>query len=207
MVVGPSVANLLGLWYPDRVVGVHVTYPAEPYTGPGASELSEREHEFLEGRPAGQEAEGGYTHIQRTKPQTLSYSLNDSPAGLAPWIVEKWRAWSDCGGDVERGFFKDELLTNVTLYWLTETIDSSFRVYRDWALGAESNPHAWEGREEVPRGVASKPLARDERVGVPSAVALFPPIRPPGCRVSGPSAPTRTSGASPGWPVARTSPL
>ena len=87
--VGPSVANLLGLWYPDRVVGVHVTYPAEPYTGPGASELSEREHEFLEGRPAGQEAEGGYTHIQRTKPQTLSYSLNDSPAGLAAWIVEK----------------------------------------------------------------------------------------------------------------------
>ena len=89
MDVGPSVANLLGLWYPDRVVGVHVTYPAEPYTGPGTSELPEREHEFLEGRPAGQEAEGGYTHIQRTKPQTLSYSLNDSPAGLAAWIVEK----------------------------------------------------------------------------------------------------------------------
>jgi hypothetical protein len=89
---------------------------------------------------------------------------------------------------VERRFFKDELLTNVTLYWLTETIGSSFRVYRDWALGAESNPHAWEGREEVPRGGASKPLARDERVGVPSAV-------------------TRTSGASPRWPVARTSPL
>ena len=71
-------------------------------------------------------------------------------------------------------------LTNVTLYWLTETIDSSFRVYRDWALGAESNPHAWEGREEVPRGVASKPLARDERVGVPSAVALFPADPPAG---------------------------
>ncbi len=81
---------------------------------------------------------------------------------------------------MERRFFKDELLTNVTLYWLTETIDSSFRVYRDWALGAESNPHAWEGREEVPRGVASKPLARDERVGVPSAVALFPADPPAG---------------------------
>ena len=81
---------------------------------------------------------------------------------------------------MERRFFKDELLTNVTLYWLTETIGSSFRVYRDWALGAESNPHAWEGREEVPRGVASKPLARDERVGVPSAVALFPADPPTG---------------------------
>jgi pimeloyl-ACP methyl ester carboxylesterase len=87
--VGSSVANLLGLWYPDRLIGIHVTYPAEPYLGPGAPELSERERGFLEGRPGGQEAEGGYTHIQMTKPQTLSYSLNDSPAGLAAWIVEK----------------------------------------------------------------------------------------------------------------------
>jgi pimeloyl-ACP methyl ester carboxylesterase len=178
--VGSSVANLLGLWYPDRVVGVHVTYPAEPYTGPGVPELSEREREFLEGRPGGQEAEGAYTHIQRTKPQTLSYGLNDSPAGLAAWIVEKWRAWSDCGGDLESRFPKDELLITVTLYWVTETIGSSFRVYRDWALGAESNPYAWEGREEVPRGAASKSLARDERVGVPSAVALFPADPPAG---------------------------
>jgi pimeloyl-ACP methyl ester carboxylesterase len=107
--VGASVANLLGLWYPERLVGIHGTYPAEPYVGPGAPELSEREREFLEGRPGGQEAEGGYTHIQRTKPLTLSYALNDSPAGLAAWIVEKFRAWSDCGGDVEKRFSKDEL--------------------------------------------------------------------------------------------------
>lgn len=178
--VGASVCNLLGLWHPDRVVGIHVTYPAEPYLGPGARGLSEREREFLEGRPGGQEAEGGYTHIQRTKPLTLSYGLNDSPAGLAAWIVEKWRAWSDCGGEVERRFSKDELLTTVALYWLTGTIGSSFRVYRDWALGAESNPHAWEGRDEVPRGVASKPLARGERIGVPAAVALFPADPPSG---------------------------
>ena len=178
--VGTSVVNLLGLHHPDRLVGIHVTYPAEPYLGPGAPELSEREREFLEGRPGGQEAEGGYTHIQRTKPQILSYGLNDSPTGLAAWILEKFRAWSDCDGDVERRFSKDELLTNITIYWLTGTIGSSFRVYRDWALGAESNPHAWEGREEVPRGVASKPLARDERVGAPSAVALFPADPPSG---------------------------
>src|SRR5215212_4226720 len=178
--VGSSVANLLGLWHPDRLVGIHVTYPAEPYLGPGAPALSEREKEFLAGRPGGQEAEGAYTHIQRTKPQTLSYALNDSPAGLAPWIVEKWRAWSDCDGDVEKRFSKDELLTNLTIYWTTETIGSSFRIYRDWALGAESNPYAWESREEVPRGVASKPLTRDERIGMPSAVALFPADPPAG---------------------------
>src|SRR5918997_580011 len=178
--VGASVANLLGLHSPDRLVGIHVTSPAEPYVGPGAPELSGREREFLKGRPRGQEAEGAYTHIQRTKPLTLSYALNDSPAGLAAWIVEKFRAWSDCGGDVERRFSKDELLTNLTIYWATGTIGSSFRIYRDWALGAESNPYAWEGREEVPRGVASRPLARDERIEVPSAVALFPADPPAG---------------------------
>jgi pimeloyl-ACP methyl ester carboxylesterase len=177
---GASVTNLLGLWYPDGLVGIHVTYPAEPYVGPGAPEPSEWEREFLKERPRGQEAEGAYTHIQRTKPQTLSYALNDSPAGLAAWIVEKFRAWSDCDGDVEKRFSKDELLTNLTIYWATETIGSSFRVYRDWALGAESNPYAWNGREEVPRGIASKPLARDERIGVPSAVALFPADPPAG---------------------------
>jgi hypothetical protein len=114
--VGASVANLLGLRYPDRLIGIHVTYPAEPYVGPGAPELSEREREFLDGRPGGQEAEGAYTHIQRTKPLTLSYALNDSPAGLAAWIVEKFRAWSDCDGEVERRFSKDELLTTVAVY-------------------------------------------------------------------------------------------
>jgi pimeloyl-ACP methyl ester carboxylesterase len=81
---------------------------------------------------------------------------------------------------VERRFSKDELLTNLTIYWATETIGSSFRVYCDWALGAESNPYAWEGREEVPRGVASKPLAPNERIEVPSAVALFPADPPAG---------------------------
>jgi pimeloyl-ACP methyl ester carboxylesterase len=178
--VGASVANLLGLQYPERLVGIHVTYPAEPYVGPGAPELSEREQVFLEGRPGGQEAEGGYAHVQRTKPQTLAYGLNDSPAGLAAWIIEKFRTWSDCDGDVERRFSKDELRTTVMIYWLTETIGSSFCVYRDWALGAESNPYAWEGREEVPPGVASRLLARNERIGVPSAVALFPADPPSG---------------------------
>jgi len=178
--VGASVTNLLGLHHPESLTGIHVTYPSEPYLGPGAPELSGRERKFLEGRPPGQEVEGGYTHIQRTKPQTLSYGLNDSPAGLAAWIVEKFRAWSDCDGDVERRFSKDELLTNIAIYWLTGTIGSSFRVYRDWALGAESNPHAWEGREEVPRGVASRPLARNERIEAPSAVALFPADPPSG---------------------------
>src|SRR5205814_970064 len=62
-------------------------------------------------------------------PQTLAYGLNDSPVGLAAWIVEKWRTWSDCGGEVERRFTKDELLTTITIYWVTQTINSSTRLY------------------------------------------------------------------------------
>lgn len=172
--IGSSVCNLLGVHYPDNVLGIHVTYPAEPYLGPGAPPLSDDERRFLAGRAPGQEAEGAYTHMQRTKPLTLSYGLNDSPVGLAAWLVEKYRAWSDCGGDIERRFSKDEVLTTVMIYWLTETIGSSFRLYRDWALGAESNPHAWEHRDDIPGGVASKPLAAGEFVRAPAALALFP---------------------------------
>ena len=88
--------------------------------------------------------------------QTLTYGLADSPVGLAAWIVEKWRAWSDCDGDLQRRFTKDQLLTTVMLYWLTGTIGSSFRFHRDWALGAASLPEALAvalaERAEVPAG-------------------------------------------------------
>jgi microsomal epoxide hydrolase len=73
----------------------------------------------------------GYWQIQATRPQTLAYGLNDSPAGLAGWIVEKFRSWTDCDGEIERAFTKDELLTNITVYWVTGTINSSTRFYRE----------------------------------------------------------------------------
>ena len=75
--------------------------------------------------------EGAYNMIQSTKPQTLAYGLNDSPAGLAAWIVEKFHNWSDNDGDIENCFTKDELLTNITIYWATQTINSSFRHYNE----------------------------------------------------------------------------
>ena len=126
-----------------------------PYLGPGSRELSEREKAFLEQRERWRQDEGGYAHIQGTKPQTLSYGLNDSPAGLAAWIVEKFRTWSDCHSDVERRFTKDELLTIVTTYWATQTIRSSTRIYY------ESQRHPWNARE-------------GELIHVPCGVALFP---------------------------------
>ena len=108
------------------------------------------------------QAEGGYSHIQGTKPQTLSYGLNDSPAGLAAWIVEKYRTWSDCHGEVESRFTKDELLTTITLYWVTQTINSSTRLYY------ETLRQPWT-------------LQQGERIVVPSAMAAFPKeiSRPP----------------------------
>jgi microsomal epoxide hydrolase len=100
--------------------------------------------------------------IQTTRPQTLAYGLTDSPVGLAAWIVEKFRAWSDCDGDVERRFTRDSLLTAVTLYWVTGAINSSF----------------WPYRANRVRRSAPGP---DERVRVPTGYADFPRelLRPP----------------------------
>ena len=96
----------------------------DPNEGVSAEEQErrrERAAAFADGR--------GYQAIQGTKPQTLGYGLNDSPAGLAAWIVEKFHGWSDNDGDVESAFTKDEMLTNITLYWVTQTITSSSRLY------------------------------------------------------------------------------
>lgn len=93
--------------------------------------------------------EGAYAAMHRTKPQTAATALNDSPAGLAAWIVEKLRAWSDCGGDIESVFTRDEILANVTIYWLTSTIGSSMRMYR---ANAQINPEQLARRVEVPTG-------------------------------------------------------
>jgi len=98
------------------------------------------------------ENERAYQQIQGTKPQTLGFSLDDSPAGLAAWIVEKFHAWCDCDGNVESRFTKDELLTNITLYWVTQTGTSSTRIYFESRV-ATGNPG---------------------KVTVPTACALFP---------------------------------
>jgi hypothetical protein len=97
--------------------------------------------------------EWGYVQLQSTKPQSLAFGLQDSPSGLAAWIVEKWRRWSDCDGDLERVYTKDELLTNITIYWVTSTIASSLRLYYE-SFGPLTGPPAYSG-VEVPTGVAA----------------------------------------------------
>ena len=159
--LGSHVARYLALDHADRVVAVHRTDAGLPvYTGDPA-DLAPEERAWLQGAAAWGASEGAYAAVQRTKPQTAAFPLTDSPAGLAAWIVEKLRAWSDCDGDVERRFTKDEILTNVTLYWLTGTIASSMRMYR--------------------ANAAIPPSQHARRVQVPSGFSLFAGdiVRPP----------------------------
>lgn len=98
--------------------------------------------------------EAGYAHEQATKPQTLGVALNDSPAGLLAWIIEKFRGWSDCGGRVEDAFSKDQLLTNVMVYWVTGTSASSARLYWEHQHPSDGEPPEYVS---VPTGVARYP--------------------------------------------------
>jgi len=158
--IGGRVTRLLALAHPEALVGIHLTdigFPGEP-AGIFPSNLSNpspAEQRFLGSVGQWFMQEGGYAMLQSTKPQTLSYGLNESPAGLAAWLVEKFRAWSDCAGDVEQRFSKDELLTQIMIYWATETISSSARLYYDDAHVA---PQLKPGQYiEVPAGVATFP--------------------------------------------------
>ncbi len=153
--VGAGVTTALGRFYPERVIGIHLSSDAAgPAHRPPDGELAPEEREYLSRLDRWELEEGAYGHQQRTRPQTLAYGLNDSPAGLAAWIVEKFRAWSDCEGVVDRRFSQDELLTNITIYWATQTISSSIRGYYESAH-AVAQPHL--PRVLVPTGIAIFP--------------------------------------------------
>jgi pimeloyl-ACP methyl ester carboxylesterase len=169
--IGAFVTTRLAIEYPERLVGVHTGFPAEPPADLTDADLTEEERRFLRRRRLDREAGGAYAHAQRTRPLTVAYGLSDSPAGLAAWILDKWRDWSDCDGDLCTRFTPDQLLTVVSLYWLTGTIASSFRFYREWGLGTE--PGLAHRYPHSPPGVDTHRLPPGERVRVPAAVALF----------------------------------
>jgi pimeloyl-ACP methyl ester carboxylesterase len=149
---GSYITTTLGRSYPEAIIGIHLNMlPARSVTSQEAT--SEAERSWQERRAQWVQEESGYSHIQGTRPQTLAYGLNDSPVGLAGWIIEKFRAWSDCQGDIESVFTKDELLTNIMIYWVTQTINSSTRLYYERAHQRET----LSGRVEVPTGVAVFP--------------------------------------------------
>jgi pimeloyl-ACP methyl ester carboxylesterase len=151
--LGGGVTARLGQRHPDAVAGIHVTN-VYGSIGAGDPPPTPAERAYLERQRQWDREEGAYGEIQATRPQTLAYGLHDSPAGLAAWIVEKFRAWSDCDGDLERVISKDELLTNLTVYWATGTIASSFLPY--WDTRNDPDPRPW-----LP-------------IGVPCGIAIFP---------------------------------
>ncbi|MEV4021152.1 epoxide hydrolase family protein [Nonomuraea angiospora] len=157
--LGAGVTSRLAEAHPEALVGIHLLAVAAPadYDADG---LTPQEQAHLASVAVWQEQEGGYQHQQNTRPLTLAHGLADSPAGLLAWIVEKYRAWSDCGGDLSSRFSDDFILTQASLYWFTGTISTSFRPYYEYAHGL---------------------TRRVKRVSVPTAVALFPAdlSRPP----------------------------
>jgi pimeloyl-ACP methyl ester carboxylesterase len=129
--IGGGVTQWLGALYPGEVAGVHVT-SAVIATDFGRQPPTPEEQAFLDALTAYDATDQGYSEIMWTRPDTVAAALIDSPAGQAAWIIDKYRDWSDCGGDLETRWDKDTLLTIATLYWATATIGSSFRQYYDY---------------------------------------------------------------------------
>jgi pimeloyl-ACP methyl ester carboxylesterase len=158
---GAFITSQLGHKYADRMIGIYTSmaFPLDFSLSAGvkAEDYTAEERIWLERTNRFRMEGSGYAAIQMTKPQTLSYAINDSPAGLCSWIVEKRRNWSDCGGDVEKRFSRDDLLTTMTLYWVTESFPTSIRYYYE----AAHNP--WRASHN------RKPV-----VEAPSAVGVFP---------------------------------
>jgi pimeloyl-ACP methyl ester carboxylesterase len=151
---GAGVATYMAIEDPGAMLGIHLTTPEiDPYSGPGAAPWTPAEQAYEDAVAAWDATERGYSAIQSTKPQTLGYGLTDSPAGLAAWLVEKWRSWTDCGGD-PLARFGDLLVTTIMIYWITGSITTSIRDYYD---------NRWSG----------DPIGPTDHVTVPTAFALF----------------------------------
>ena len=154
---GALLTAQLGHKYAQHLLGIYVhlmapldlfngTLPEEEYYAPSEKAWYLRNQEFFA-------AESGYSAIQSTKPQTLAFALNDSPAGLCAWILEKRRTWSDSGGDVESRFSKDDLLTTMSIYWFTQSFGTSARYYYECVHNPWKPSHDRKPVVEAPTGI------------------------------------------------------
>ena len=154
--IGALISTLIAARDPARVPAFHVNLlpvgpadPTDPFAGLSGTDLATAQRTF--GVLAD---DAGYWRIQETRPQTVGYGLTDSPAAQAGWIVEKFRAWTDCDGDVESAFTRDQLLANISLYWFTKTATSSARFYFENNGPGRAKPLP---RTDVPCGYAEFP--------------------------------------------------
>ena len=159
---GSAITSRLGEVHGASLHGIHVNLVFVGGHTRSTGDLTSEEKVFLADLDHFRREETGYQQIQGTKPQTLAYGLNDSPAGLAAWITEKFRTWTDCNGNLESRVSKDQLLTNIMIYWVTQSINSSTRLYY------EARHHPW------------RPDA-NKRIETPTAAAIFPGeiLKPP----------------------------
>lgn len=157
---GAIINRYLANNYAERLIGLHsnMVLAAPPADEAQRNNVTDAENTLRTARTNYMQNEVGYQQIQRTKPQSLGYGLNDSPAGLAAWIVEKFHGWSDlpqgAEGDLDELFTKDELLTNISIYWFTQTITSSTRIYYESSKTPVEKPIEYI---DVPTGVAVYP--------------------------------------------------
>ena len=149
---GSVAAQLMALDHPESVIGIHLTDIGWHAWNIDKESATHAERKFLDAAMAGFMKDGGYAMVQKSTPRSLAPGLNDSPAGLASWILDRFHSWTD--GDLAKRFDRDELLTNIMLYWVTQTIGSSFQGYNEEARAPSITPA--------------------DRIGRPAALALFP---------------------------------
>jgi microsomal epoxide hydrolase len=166
---GGITAGVMAARHADRLIGAHVNFLAAPRDPNAVTKPDAEQKAYIDNLKHWLDEETGYQVIQGTKPQTLSFALTDSPAGLAAWIVEKFRAWTDCGGDVETALTRDQMLADISFYWFTGAIGSSFFPYyyrrrRKWPVTAETPATAPVGYAEFPKEILRPPRSIAEKV-------------------------------------------
>jgi pimeloyl-ACP methyl ester carboxylesterase len=159
---GAFAASVLGHRHPERTIGIHLNLLAVRRDTNMIANPTPEEKAFLDELAHFLKEETGYQWIQGTRPQTLAFGLSDSPAGLAAWIVEKFRAWTDCGGNPENAVSRDEMLANISLYWFTGSIGSSFwpyyaRMHGPWPIPEGKTVDVPTGYAEFPREILHPP--------------------------------------------------
>jgi microsomal epoxide hydrolase len=167
---GAAVTSRLGYAHADRMIGIHINLMMAASRDPADfPEPSEEERIYLVELKRWLREETGYQWIQGTKPQTLAFALTDSPAGLAAWIAEKFRSWSDCNGTIENAISRDRMLADISLYWFTGAIGSSFwpyyaRLHGSAILPAGDKISVPTGYAQFPREMLKAPRRAAERV-------------------------------------------
>jgi pimeloyl-ACP methyl ester carboxylesterase len=155
---GTSVSASIGQLDPDHVAGIHLTPPLAPPDPETFDDLTGEERAALASLERSAEWDSGYSLEHATRPQTIGYALVDSPAALCAWIIEKFWAWTDCGGHPENVLTRDELLDNLMLYWLPRAGASSARLY-------------WESIKQVNEWISGSTI---DTVAVPTGCSIFP---------------------------------